>query len=338
MQSIEEQFGEWANVISSTTGLSGFFKFQRYNPRIVVVDESLPDINGMSVATIIKDTVRGTHSLIYLLTAGELWEHTRADRFIQKTGEALLMKQLKTDIHKLEHKEKSDSLLNAIQMQNDMLPKAISNPRFEVQPLFSAYEHLSGDSINFWHKSADEKGNAGKLYGYLFDCEGHTLSSYGQVGSTWLSMKKALWSYQVGMYKNLADVLAAVNQDFVMLYDRTTLVPTVCFCADFEKNVLHYAPAGIPYIHVKKRDENKHQAIFLKSPILGYQMDSNFQEYSLPLDDVAEVMFSSDGLSDLLLDLEDEEPLEIAKHDDVSAIYIRLSKTDVHHGHRLAVS
>ena len=325
VQSIEEAFGESVDVITATTGLAGFFNYQQYNPCIVLVDESLPDMNGMSVATIIKDTAGGAKSLVYLFIEGQLWEHTRADRFISKPEDkGLLLKQLKTDIKKINRDKPSDSLLNAIQQQNDMLPKAISNSKFTIESIFSAYDHLSGDSINFWYKAADDKGNADKLYGYLFDCEGHTLSSYGQVGSTWLSMKKSMWNYQVGIYKSLSDVLRAVNQDFVTLYDKLTLVPTICFCVDFRANVMHYAPAGIPYIHVKKKGEKCHEAVLLQSPILGYEMDSEFCEYELPLDDVTEVVLSSDGLSDLLIDHADEEPLEIAKNDDVSAIYIRL--------------
>ena len=139
VQSIEEAFGESVDVITATTGLAGFFNYQQYNPCIVLVDESLPDMNGMSVATIIKDTAGGAKSLVYLFIEGQLWEHTRADRFISKPEDkGLLLKQLKTDIKKINRDKPSDSLLNAIQQQNDMLPKAISNSKFTIESILSS--------------------------------------------------------------------------------------------------------------------------------------------------------------------------------------------------------
>ena len=212
-------------------------------------------------------------------------------------------------------------------MQNDMLPRAIETSAFRAGSIFSAYNRLSGDSINFW---ANDK----KLYGYLADCEGHDLASYGQVGSTWLSLKKAMWSYQVGIHKELSDVMATVNQDYVTLYDRTTIVPSLAFCLDCQAGVLKYCPAGIPSLFIRRRGKADFEAIPLQSPLLGYEMESRFQEQQLPLTDVDTIVFSSDGLSDLLLSEWQEAELPSSKHDDVSAIYIKIL-ADVHDGHQV---
>ena len=63
-------------------------------------------------------------------------------------------------------------------------------------------------------------------------------------------------------------------------------------------------------------------------------MESRFQEQQLPLTDVDTIVFSSDGLSDLLLSEWQEAKLPSSKHDDVSAIYIKIL-ADVHDGHRV---
>ena len=63
-------------------------------------------------------------------------------------------------------------------------------------------------------------------------------------------------------------------------------------------------------------------------------MESRFKEQQLPLADVDTIVISSDGLSDLLLSEWQGERLPSSKHDDVSAIYIKIL-ADVHDGHRV---
>lgn len=302
--------------------------YQQYHPLIVLVDEDLPDFNGMSIATILKDVENAPRCLVYLLIQSNLLEHTRADRYIAAaTPQDILVEQIRADFELLTRQEASESYQNAVKMQNDMLPRAIETATFRAGSIFSAYNRLSGDSINFWV-------NDEKLYGYLADCEGHDLASYGQVGSTWLSLKKAMWSYQVGIHKELSDVMATVNQDYVTLYDRTTIVPSLAFCLDCQAGVLKYCPAGIPSLFIRRRGKADFEAIPLQSPLLGYEMESRFQEQQLPLTNVDTIVFSSDGLSDLLLSEWQEAELPSSKHDDVSAIYIKIL-ADVHDGHQV---
>ena len=325
---LQKIFGESVQIRASTTGLSGLDAYQQHHPFIVLVDSELPDLSGMSVATILSDIENAPHRLIYLLVHGPLLEHTRADRYVlADTPHDILLQQIQTDVNQMIGQKTSESYQDAVQMQNDMLPRAIVTNDFRVGSIFSAYNRLSGDSINFWE-------NDGKLYGYLADCEGHDLASYGQVGSTWLSLKKAMWSYQVGIHKTLADVMAAVNQDYVTLYDRTTIVPSIAFCLDCRQNVLKYCPAGIPSILIQRQGTEFYECQTLQSPLLGYEMDSKFHECHLSLAGITRIVLSSDGLSDLLLTEWQQDPLLISKHDDVSAIYIQIrSDMDVKHGH-----
>lgn len=326
---LQEIFDGSARILSATHGLTGLAIYQQHQPAIVVIDEDLQDLSGMSVSTILADMEDKKESLLYLLIRRHLLDHTKADRFFAaNTPIDILAAQLQRDLARLTQKPKSESYLNAVQMQRDMLPRKICTKAFRVDPLFSAYDHLSGDTINFWLNDKDQK-----LYGYLADCEGHDLASYGQVGSTWLSLKRAMWSYQVGIHQSLSDVMSAVNQDYVTLYDRTTIVPSILFCLDYPHGILKYCPAGIPSLLIRRYGQNIYENLPLQSPLLGYEMDSFFEEKEIPIDEIESILFTSDGLSDLLLDEWDGE-LPIAKHDDVSAIYIHFHQ-DVHHGHRL---
>lgn len=323
---LQELLGNSVRIRASTTGMDGLDAYQQYHPLIVIVDEDLPDFNGLSIATILKDVENEPCCLVYLLIHNALLEHTRADRYIAANIPMdIFLAQIRTDFKLLMRQETSESYQNAIRMQNDMLPRAIETPAFRVGSIFSAYNRLSGDSINYWV-------NNNNLYGYLADCEGHDLASYGQVGSTWLSLKKAMWSYQVGIHSQLSDVMSVVNQDYVTLYDRTTIVPSIAFCLDCQAGILKYCPAGIPELFIRQRGK-QYEPIDLQSPLLGYEMESQFREYNLPLQNVDSIVFSSDGLSDLLRSEWQETALPMSKHDDVSAIYIRFPNDD-HDGHR----
>ena len=123
---LKKEIGMEAHIRTAVSGLDGLYDMQVLNPALVLVDSALPDLSGMSVATIIKDME--TPCLVYLIGIKDtaLMEHTKADRYIDvQTAWPLLCMQISTDLHPLLLPEASDSLLNAVQIQKDMLPKAI---------------------------------------------------------------------------------------------------------------------------------------------------------------------------------------------------------------------
>lgn len=335
VEQLNKKIGNQVRISAVTTGMDGLCQFRILRPMMIIIDNDLPDIYGMSVASIIKDTEDGPECLVYVLGIKHVMQNTKADFLIGiQSNLDIFCTQVHNDLQsKLLCKKQSEGMLKAIEMQNDMLPQPIQTDRFTVNSIFSSYDKLSGDGINYWYSGGcgSEHGNKddclyGCLYGFLFDCVGHDLSSYGQVGTMWISLRKGLKFFQTGVHKTLGAVMKEINDDFVSLYDYTNIVSAMTFCFDFNKNVLRYCPAAIPYIMVRYKGAEKRELILLKSFRLGYNQDSEFEEQSIPLDNLEEVVFLSDGLSDLIIDTQEpDDVLNIAKTDDVSAIFVRLN-------------
>ena len=321
---LNDVMGEQLNIDCAKTGLDGLFKYRMFKPEpvIIIIDNHLPDMYGMSVASIIKDSNNGKDALVYLLT-DEIADNINADFLISsKTNICLLAAQIKYDIDKkLLMKALSENMLRALDIQNGSLPLPIDNDNFRVNYLFSAYNKLSGDGLYYWYTA-----QSNKLYGYIFDCVGHGIESYGQVSSIWCGLKKSMKIYQMGVYKSLVEVMEEINTDLLDLYDYTNVVSALIFCFDFQEQTLKYCPAGIPFLITKKVNEPRQNKL-LTSYLLGYDMNSEFIEEKVSLKDIEEVIFLSDGLSDLFLsNMEIDEKPEIAKHDDVSAVWVKLKK------------
>lgn len=324
-EAVKEALEGETDFHESPTGMTGLFEFQGVRPSITIVDEELEDVSGLSIASILKD-IGVPNCLIYVVVHNELLENTKADRYIDASVKPeIFLQQIRVDIEKIraeiEADEDSDGLEYAAYQQLSMLPKFITGKLFRAEYVFSAFDKLSGDSLNFWYDKEKEW-----LLGYLFDCEGHNVASFGQVGSTWTLLRKNMGDYQSGIFKTLSEAMSSVNRDYFNLTPIKSLVPVIAFVFDFKKEELRYCPAGIPCLFVKKYGES-YSPMSLKSSIIGYEKESSFEEHILPLSEIEDVIFSSDGLSDLYSDKKDEE-LGIAKHDDVSAVHVHLRQKD----------
>ena len=167
-----------------------------------------------------------------------------------------------------------------------------------------------------------------RLYGFLFDCVGHELSSYGQTSSLHGMLKKAMNFYQVGSFPTLSAAMEDVNQDLFALYDDNILMAAaMMFCFDFTKGRLHFCPAAIPELLYRPKNTEKYMVKELRSPLLGYELSSKFPEETVELADMSNVVFATDGFSDLLsLSGQPEVDLESAKFDDFAAIFVELYK------------
>lgn len=321
---IKQELGEDVDFHESPTGMTGLFEFQGVRPSVTIVDEELNDVSGLSIASILKD-IGIPNCLIYVVVHNELLENTKADRYIDASIKPdIFIQQIRVDIEKIradiEANEDSDGLEYAAYQQLSMLPKFITGKIFRAEYVFSAFDKLSGDSLNFWYDKDKEW-----LLGYLFDCEGHNVASFGQVGSTWTLLRKNMGDYQDGEFSTLSEAMESVNKDYFNLTPIKSLVPVIAFCFDFKKNEIRYCPAGIPCLFIKKKDEAQYSPMSLKSSLIGYEQDSSFEEFTLSLSEIEDVIFTSDGLSDLYSDKKEDE-LGIAKHDDVSAVHVHLIK------------
>ena len=60
--------------------------------------------------------------------------------------------------------------------------------------------------------------------------------------------------------------------------------------------------------------------------MIGYDRDVSWHEECLNLSSVEEITFITDGLNDLLREKSEsaDEPMAFAKHDDISAIFIKI--------------
>ena len=136
--------------------------------------------------------------------------------------------------------------------------------------------------------------------------------------------------YQGGDLSSLADVMGEVNQDYIHLTPIKSLVPSIAFCFDFKEKVMRFCTAGIPYVFFRRKGETVYSPQTYSSSIIGYEKESSFEEQTVNLEDVEDIIFTSDGLSDLFSDHQGGEVLESAKHDDVSAIHVHISHPSRH--------
>lgn len=324
-----------AHIHPAATGMDGLFLFQKMNPHplVVIIDEDLPDLHGSSVASIIKDMKNedmkeGPESIVYVINVTNLLQNAKADYFMQKPVNIdMLFLQVKQDIEKhLLINSQSDAIQKAVSGQIDMLPQSFRKERFEITNIFSPYNDLSGDGIYYWYPEQSKEKDC--LYGYLFDCTGHDISSYGQCSSLWFSLRKELMDFQRGIHPTLSSVMEGINNMFMEFSygnDEPNMPAVISFYFDFRENVMHYCSAGNPELLYRKRSSKTFESIKMRSSPFGYFANTQYKEETLKLDGIQEVIFASDGFSELLLRNQFPDfPSDSAKHDDVSVIFVRL--------------
>lgn len=69
------------SILSASTGIEGMEKFKLYPPGLVLLNCELPDISGMSVASIIKDGKDGADTFVILYNFSHAYQNTKADLF-----------------------------------------------------------------------------------------------------------------------------------------------------------------------------------------------------------------------------------------------------------------
>lgn len=305
------------------SGIEGIEKCITCHPALLLVDSELPDLKGESLSAILKDTQKGCNYTIYIFNIDKFLQNTKADYYfpaLNKNFKECLCMQLKVFFDKKLLKEKhSEEIERAKIEQASIIPKKIETNTFQVNNVYSPFSELSGDGLDYW-TGEDEHG----LYGLLFDCTGHDIVSFLQVGEIRALLKKGCKYYQSKVYKSLSEIMQNVNTDLFGLHGEDTIcTAAIIFYFDFKENILHYCSAGIPSFYVKYQNTAAIKKIECRNYLIGYTPDATFKAQTLPLNNVDEVIFSSDGFSELFMN---QENIDLAKHDDVSAILITLKR------------
>lgn len=321
---VGEALHEYSNIHVSTavTGLQGFVRFNEDLPALIIVEHDLPDLSGMSFSSIIKDMEKGSLSTIYVLGVTSLLQNAKADYYFPKEiNKDLFAMQLRTFFDRqFMIAQHSDEIARAKMKQNEFLPAKLETNAFKVDTIYSPFGELSGDGVDYWY-GEDKDG----LYGLIFDCTGHDIVSFLQVGEIRALLKRGCRYFQLGMTSSLGDILKNVNEDLFALHgDDTICTAAVVFFFDFKKNMLHYCSAAMPSFHMRYKGESSMKEVLMENYPIGYEPDTDFEEKEISLEGVDEVIFSSDGFSELLLQNMDVGKIENAKHDDVSAILIQM--------------
>jgi hypothetical protein len=322
---------EWTSkydvaIYTANTGLEGLQQFEKLHPILTIIDACLSDLNGMSLASIIKDTQAGDEATIYLYNLKKILQNTKADFYFVVDSDRELYDSMQAQLHSFLEKRSmekmhSSEILRAEKQQYDQLPSPIENNVFKVSTLFSPMAKLSGDCYDYW-TGEDDSG----LYGFLFDCTGHDIVSFSQVGMIRSFLKKSCKMFQIGLLEGgTSGVLTEVNGDLFTVDTNPTPVAAIVFYINFRDNTLEYCTAGIPSFFIRQEGEIK--IIESSNFLLGFLKDSQFHSKTMPLDNIDEIIFSSDGFSELLFHNDDIQEADIAKHDDVSAITVWLKRS-----------
>ena len=309
------------SLYTEKSAIEGILKYKELSPGLMLINSNLPDMFGMSLATLIKDEENGVNTSICLYNITEILQNTKADFFILKLPEEKFQEVLLTQIQsfydlRFMQNMHSTELLRAKQQQYEFLPVPLETEDYSVTSFFSAYGELSGDSYTYW------KGRDGALYGVLFDCTGHDFVSYTYVNAARIMLKKDMRLYELGATDTLAEVLKSVNDDLFAVDVVPEMTTAIVFKLDPEKKMFRYCTAGMPGILVRDKGTEKWRTIPSENFILGCEENVKFDEQELPLESIANIIVCSDGFFELTFHQKEVREGQIAKHDDVSAIFI----------------
>lgn len=307
----------------ASDGMSGLNVYNKMQPVFIIIDNLLPDVNGGSLSSIIKGTQQGRFSKIFIINIEKAIGNLKADYLFFTDGTPYSENtayMLNTHMRMLidnymARRIHSEEIERAIKMQYQKLPNNIQTGKVLVSSIFSPYSDLSGDGFDFW-VSNDEKG----IYGFLFDCTGHDLVSFTTTGSIRAIMKKTCMLHQHGVISSMSEIIKEVNSDLFDIDLKPAMTAAIVFFLDFEKNIMEFCSAGIPCLYKKHTGKNYYEKIMTKNFILGCFPDVNFDDGTIELNSIEEIIIASDGFSELFAKKLPKE--EFAKHDDVSAIMI----------------
>jgi hypothetical protein len=317
--------GREVNVVEVNNPIDGAIKFNQYDPCLIIMESELNFLNAYSFSAILKGTIKGTECAVCLISEDFPLADSKVDFYVKKPIKASVLKnQLKQFFEKRYMKDYFyEPIRKAKMRQNRLLPPQVKNDHFQVNYLYSPFGELSGDCLDYWIG----KNNDG-LYGFLFDCVGHDVASSQQVFEVRNVLKTAFKMFQMAEHKDLGGVLKYTNEEMYEVHGEENIIPVEVFIfyLDFKKGILRYCSAGVPSFYVRKINNTEFEEIEMENYLVGYMPDADFNEQNISLEGLEQIIFSSDGFSDLIF--EKPADMDSAKADDVSAVFISLTKTE----------
>lgn len=314
------------NVCSTGSAIEGFRLVREKEPILIVVDDNLEEMNGMSFCAIVKDMPGGKKISIYVFNIKVFLANTKANYFLPVFADReelrkFLMFQVNLFLKNyIIQKKYEQEIKSEVSTQYSNLPEPINNNHFTTFNIFSPFDRLSGDCFGYWSGENDSC-----LFGFLFDCTGHGPESYHLVAAIRSALVKNCHLYQVGLLQDLSEVLSDLNEDVFATSPDPIPTAVIVFRIDHEKGEMKYCTGGIPGFFVKNKGDAQFQRVLVRGGLIGMFEDKTFTEKVYPLENVEEIIFSSDGFSEIIFH-NDKLPKPMAKHDDVSAVIVTLKR------------
>lgn len=322
-------------VICALNGLEGVKLYQEYKPDIVMIDAVMPVMDGFNACATIRHMEGGKDALIYMITTKTDAESVERafdagcdDYFAKPILQSVFATRMKKI---LEEKSfgKSCEIASGIQselsearkLQMALLPKPVAEELVKVNYVYSPYDQVSGDFLDYWF---DEEGNM--MYGYVLDVTGHSIASAMQVFAL------RMLFCQCGRSGSLSNMLEYINIEMFRNDKKRLMATAIVFCIDITEKILHYASAGISPFYLIGKD--RVQTVETAGFPLGLKRFTSYRTHTIAIPDIKEIIFASDGFTEIIKESEElikGIPEIKAKHDDATAVFISLEKKERSH-------
>lgn len=317
--------GMGCQVVCASDGIEGVKLFQEHKPQIILVDAIMPIMDGFTTCTTIRNLEGGKNCLIIMVTTEKENPFIKKafrvgvdDYFVKPINNSVFIAKIKKlyqekclSIFDTEAYTYSEELKKARLHQISLLPKKFRNQYISVDKIYSPYDKVSGDYIDYWWVEKEKR-----LYGYILDAIGHNISSAMQVCAL-----RSLFCQAGRSGLSLSGVLNYINFD-ILKNHHSQIATAIMFAVDFKDKQIQYASAGISPFFLNYGDGYK--TVITSGYPLGHTENADYQvEFVSFTSDLKEIIFASDGFSELIT-----RKKEITcKHDDASAIIIKNLKT-----------
>lgn len=315
-------------VVTANNGIEGINLFRQYNPAVVFIDAHMPMMDGFNTCNVIRSMGNGKDALLYMITTDDTQK--TIDKAFESGFDDYYKKPFQMDtvfttkIKKFVKRSKSRSDYENIKkqlhktkaLQNILLPHSFSNSCVKVTHIYSPLEDVSGDMLDYWWDKKDKS-----LNGYILDAMGHGVSAAMNVSAI-----RMLFCQATSCGLKLDSAFSYINSEFYRSNTNktasrrrstSTITTAILFRINFSENTMQYVSAGISPFFVTTKDGTR--PVVTKGLPLGYTAKVQYKIENMPLEGIREVIFCSDGFSDLYFK---EEVL--GKHDDASAIIIKI--------------
>lgn len=297
------------NLIITTKIIEGFNLYLIKKPLLMILDD---ENKGFTIAKTIFDIKNRSQVITYMLIdKSNISSNDNVigiDFFVLKPiNSDFIEMQIKSYLKKYLKQKVSCEIERAEQQQMSKLPNIVDNKYLTIDYLYSPFNKLSGDYIKIF-----EDSNC--FYGVVFDCAGHDLLAWQQTGIVEMTFNYAIKFLRQKIISSLSEMMTEVNKNLVT---EEIFVAAVMFKVDPVKKKMTYVSAGLPSFFLKDTTGD-FKEIMLQGKIIGYGIDTEYAEQECDLKNVKEIIFASDGFSDMFVSKEDK------KADDVSALFIRM--------------